>query len=228
MQRLVTNDPERREVLQVTRLVAGAPAADLLSIGDLILGIDSKPVTSFREVERAVQKEQVQVELWRDGAAHDIPVSTVALDGHDIDRVLLWAGALLQAPHRELAAQRGIEPTGVYVAYFAYGSPATSYGLYAGSRIVEVDGHPVPDLDAFIAAIAGKVDRESVRVTAMQWNGATEVTTLKLDNKYWPAYELRLGADGWKRVTLSGNDTIVAGMPEPLHASPVNAPASRQ
>jgi S1-C subfamily serine protease len=215
MERLVANNPERREVLQVTRLVAGSPAADLLSIGDLILGIDGQPVTSFREVERAVQKEQVQVELWRDGAAHDIPVPTVALDGHDVNRVLLWAGALLQAPHRELAAQRGIEPTGVYVAYFAYGSPATSYGLYAGSRIVEVDGHPVPDLDAFIAAVAGKVDRESVRLTAVQWNGATEVTTLKLDNKYWPAYELRLAEDGWKRTTLGGNDTVLAGMPEP-------------
>ena len=195
-----------------------SPAAKTLAIGDLILAADDKVVSSFREVERAVQKESVQVELWRDGAAHVIPVQTVALDGHDIDRVLIWAGALLQAPHRELAAQRGIEPVGVYVAYFAYGSPATSYGLWAGSRIVEVDGHPVRDLDEFIAAVSEKVDRDSVRLTAVQWNGAPEVTTLKLDNKYWPAYELRHTSEGWERVALSGNDTAVAGMPEPLSA----------
>jgi len=162
-----------------------------------------------------VQKESVQVELWRDGATHEIAVPTVALDGHDLDRVIIWAGALLQAPHRELAAQRGIEPTGVYVAYFAYGSPATSYGLWAGSRIVEVDGHPVRDLDAFIAAVSGKADRDSVRLTAVQWNGAPEVTTLKLDNKYWPAYELRHTADGWQRIALSGSTSALAGMPEP-------------
>jgi S1-C subfamily serine protease len=224
VQRLEANDPDRRQVLQVVRLVAGSPAAKHLAIGDLILGVNGKTVSSFREVERGVQRELVQIEFWRDGAAHSIPVPTVALDGHDIDRVLIWAGALLQAPHRELASQRGIDPVGVYVAYFAYGSPATSYGLWAGSRIVEVDGHPVRDLDEFIAAVSNKVDRDSVRLTAMQWNGAPEVTTLKLDNKYWPAYELRHTSEGWKRVALSGNDTTLAGMPEPL-PKPMSASA---
>ena len=79
-----------------------------------------------------------------------------ALDGRDIDRVLIWAGATLQAPHRAMAAQRGIAPEGVFVAYFYYGSPATHYGLYAGRRITEVDGQPTPDLDAFIKAVRGK------------------------------------------------------------------------
>ncbi len=52
----------------------------------------------------------------------------------------MWAGATLQAPHRAMIAQRGIPPEGVYVGYFAYGSPATRYGLFPGRRIVEVDG----------------------------------------------------------------------------------------
>ena len=34
-----------------------------------------------------------------------------------IDRVVEWAGATLQAPHRAISAQRGIAPEGVYVAY---------------------------------------------------------------------------------------------------------------
>jgi hypothetical protein len=37
----------------------------------------------------------------------------VALDGGDIDRVLIWAGATLQAPHRAMTAQRGISPYGI-------------------------------------------------------------------------------------------------------------------
>ena len=227
---LEAHEPERRQVLQVVRVVAGSPASKLLNVGDLILGVDGSTVTTFREVERAVQKEFVQLEIWRDGAAHSLPVPTVALDGHDLDRVLVWAGVLLQAPHRELAAQRGIEPTGVYVAYFAYGSPATSYGLWAGSRIVEVDGHPVPDLDAFIAAVAGKSDRDSVRLTAVQWNGAVDVTTLKLDNKYWPGYELRLTRDdGWRRFDLSGVESSLAGMPQIPGSTPAtNATGSPQ
>jgi S1-C subfamily serine protease len=113
-------------------------------------------VNRFREVERAVQKPQVAVTVWRDGAEKTLQLETVALDGRDIDRVLIWAGATLQAPHRAMAAQRGIAPTGVFVAYFYYGSPATHYGLYAGRRITEVDGQPTPDLDAFIKAVRGK------------------------------------------------------------------------
>jgi pro-apoptotic serine protease NMA111 len=217
VRRLEEKNPGRRQALQVVRLVAGAPAEDLLGIGDLILSIDGQVVTSFREVERAVQKESVEVEFWRDGAVHARTIPTVALDGRDIQRVVLWAGALLQAPHRELAAQRGIDPTGVYVAYFAYGSPATSYGLYAGSRIVEVDGRAVPDLDAFVNAVADKRDRDSVRLKTVQWNGATDVVTLKLDHKYWPAYELRLTEGGWNRYALTGSAaTVAAGMPEKI------------
>ena len=52
-----------------------------------------------------------------------------------------------------MTIQRAIPPEGVFVAYFAYGSPSTRYGLFAGRRIVEVDGRPIADLDAVIAAV---------------------------------------------------------------------------
>ena len=55
-----------------------------------------------------------------------------------------------------MAVQRGIAPDGVFVAFFTYGSPATRYKLWAGRRIVEVDGRPVADLDAFIARCPGR------------------------------------------------------------------------
>ena len=106
-------------------------------------------------------------------------MKTVALNGRDIDRVLIWAGATLQAPHRAMAAQRGIAPYGVFVSFFFYGSPATHYGLYAGRRITEVDGQPTADLDAFIKAVSGKPDRASLRLKTVSWNGQTDVITLE-------------------------------------------------
>jgi pro-apoptotic serine protease NMA111 len=130
-------------------------------------------------------------------------LATVPLNGRDIDRVLIWAGATLQAPHRAIAAQRGIVPEGVFVAFFYYGSPATHYGLYAGRRITEVDGQPIPDLDAFIKAVRGKPDRSSLRLKTISWNGQVDVITLKLDNHYWPAYELDRQSDGsWTRTPI--------------------------
>jgi S1-C subfamily serine protease len=203
VRRIEQHDQERRQVLSINRLVAGSAAARLLEPGDLVLAIDGKVVNQFREVERAVQKPQVAVTVWRDGAEKTIDLATVPLGGSDIDRVLIWAGATLQAPHRAIAAQRGIPPEGVFVAFFYYGSPATHYGLYAGRRITEVDGHPTPNLDAFIQAVRGKPDRSSVRLKTISWNGQVDVITLKLDNHYWPAYELNRQPDGsWKRTDI--------------------------
>ena len=68
VRRFEEHDPQRRQVLGIDRLVAGSPAAALLEPGDLLLAIDGKVVNRFREVERAVQKPEVSVTVWRDGA----------------------------------------------------------------------------------------------------------------------------------------------------------------
>jgi S1-C subfamily serine protease len=214
VRRLAEHNPQRRQVLGINRLVAGSPAAALLEPGDLLLAIDGKVVNRFREAERAVQSPMVSVTVWRDGAEKTLQMKTVALNGRDIDRVLIWAGATLQAPHRAMAAQRGIAPYGVFVSFFFYGSPATHYGLYAGRRITEVNGQPTPDLDAFISAVSGKPDRASLRLKTISWNGQTDVITLKLDKHYWPAYELNRQEDGtWTRTALDPPEVTAAVKP---------------
>jgi S1-C subfamily serine protease len=190
-------------VLSAVRMVGGSPAGQAFRQGDLLLSIDDKVVTRFREVERAVvDKDRAKVVVWRGEGEQTLEVDTAALNGSDVDRIVQWAGATLQAPHRAMSAQRGIPPEGVYVGYFAYGSPATRYGLYPGRRIVEVDGVPTPNLDAFLAAVTGRPDRASVRLRTITWNNAPEVITLKLDKHYWPAYELRRTEKGWERRSL--------------------------
>lgn len=203
-QRLEQHSPGRRQVLSIERLVGGSPAALLLQSGDLLLDVDGKIVNRFREVERAVQAGagSVRVTVLRNGSEQTIDVSTVALGGRALDRILVWAGAVLQKPHRALAAQRGIAPDGVFVSYFSFGSPATRYQLWAGRRIVEVDGQPIADLDAFVQAVAGREDRSSLRLRTVTWNGSVNVLTLKLDKRYWPAYELRRTPQGWVRSAL--------------------------
>jgi hypothetical protein len=65
-----------------------------------------------------------------------------------------------------------------------------------------VDEVPTPNLQAFVEAVAGKRDQTSVRLKTVTWNGAVEVITLKLDNQYWPAYEIRRIGDGWQRLPI--------------------------
>ncbi|TLZ07777.1 MAG: PDZ domain-containing protein [Gammaproteobacteria bacterium] len=202
-QRLAQHTPTRRQALTVVRIVGGSPATQRLKQGDLLLAIDGHVVTRFREVEKAAaDKESVQVTVWRGQGEQTLEVPTAELPGTDIDRLVEWAGATLQAPHRAMSVQRGIAPVGVYVAYFSYGSPATRYGLYPGRRIMEVDGEPTPDLDSFLKAVTGRPDRSSVRLKTITWNNAPEVITLKLDQHYWPAYELTRTPGGWVRRSL--------------------------
>jgi S1-C subfamily serine protease len=201
--KLAKQSATQRQVLTVVRLVGGSSASRVLQQGDLLLAIDGKVVTRFREVERAAaDKSQVKVTVWRGSGEVTVDVPTAELPGADIDRIVEWAGATLQAPHRAMSQQRGMAPVGVYVGYFAYGSPATRYGLYPGRRVIEVDGVPTPDLDAFLKAVTGRADRSSVRLKTITWNNAPEVITLKLDKHYWPAYELRHTAKGWQRTAL--------------------------
>jgi S1-C subfamily serine protease len=203
VRRLADHDPDRRQLLSVVRTVAGSAAAEVLQPGDLLVSIDGRPVTRFREAERAVQKNAVDLTIFRNGEPLDLTVSTVALDGLGVRRAVMWAGALMQAPYRDMAAQRGVEPYGVYVAYFAYGSPASRHGLFAGRRIVEVDGEPTPSLDRFLELVGARPDRDAVRLTTVSWNNTEEVLTLKLDQNYWPPYEIVHRDEGWQRVTVN-------------------------
>src|SRR5579863_3345958 len=203
-QRLAQHNPTRRQVLSIVRMVGGSAASHLLQQGDLLLAIDGRVVTRIREVERAAaDKDHVAVTVWRGQGEQSLEVPTAELPGMDVERLVQWGGATLQAPHRAMSVQRGIAPVGVYVGYFAYGSPATRYGLFPGRRIVEVDGAPTPDLDTFLKAVSGRPDRSSVRLKTITWNNAPEVITLKLDKHYWPAYELTRSPNGtWRRRAL--------------------------
>jgi pro-apoptotic serine protease NMA111 len=203
VQRYETHDADRREVLTVSTTVADSPAAKFLRSGDILLSIDGQLANSFREVERMAQRPSVEVTVLRDGREVTGSVATVALDGLGLDRVVAWAGALLQPPHRELAVQRGVGTGGVYISFFNFGSPASRSGLFAGRRIVAVNGEPTPDIDSFLR-VAGSLDgEESVRLNTMSFNDVPEVITMKLDPEYWPSYELRRSGYEWLRVDLN-------------------------
>jgi S1-C subfamily serine protease len=203
--RKLEDHDSRRRVLSITRVTAGMPSAELLKPGDLLLAINDEPVTTFDEVESAGQREELQLTLLRDGEEQTLPISTVLLDGRGTDRAVFWAGAVLQAPHIAIAQQSGIVPEGVYVTWSWYGSPADRYQLAATRRIVAVDNQPVADLDTFLAAVADRPDRSSVRLRTISLDGRADVITLELDFQFWPTAELRRNDTRWERILHSSS-----------------------
>ena len=198
--RLEQRDGSRRSVFSVVRRTAGSAAADLLREGDLLVTIDGEPAIDLAQIERAAQAEMVRVGIVRGAEEFDFEIKTLPLDGRGTTRCVIWAGAVLQAPHLAASAQRNVDPKGVYVAWFHYGSPANRFGLRGTRRIVAVDGLPTPDLDAFLAAVKDRPDHGSVRLRTIYLDGKTEVITLKLDLQFWPTIELRADAGAWVRI----------------------------
>jgi hypothetical protein len=155
----------------------------------------------------------VELRIVRDGQPLALRVATDVLDGNGSERALIWAGALLQAPHAAVALQRGREPRGVYVSFYFYGSPANRDGLGATRCIEAVNGVPTPDLDALLAAVAAVADRGAVRLQTRTLDGRVDVVTLRLDLEYWPTLEFVRSPSGWQRRTVLAAPAAPAAAP---------------
>jgi len=213
VQALADHDPKRLQILQIDRLFDGFPVVGVLRPGDLILAVDGEPITRFFELERASQSESVALDVMREGGeVETIEVETRELPGFGVERMINWGGALMHEPHLEVATQYAVERTGIYVALTWYGGPASRYDLSATRRIIEVNGMPTPDLDAFLEVVKGLEDGASVRLQALDLQDQESMITLELDNRFWPLYEVRRDDDGgWIRIEHDAESTATAG-----------------
>ncbi len=192
-----------RRVFAVRGVTAGTPAAGQLQVGDLLVRLDGRPLSKLFDLERAVQRGAVDLEWVRDEALAEAKLETQPALAPATDRVLLWSGALLQPVPASLTLQRGLPRTGVYVAGRWRGTPAEAHELAPTWRILAVDGVPIPDLDAFLAAVRGKPDGSSLRLFVADLEGRERLLTLELDLAYWPTVELLRSPDGqWRRAPV--------------------------
>jgi S1-C subfamily serine protease len=192
-------DAEPR-VLAVRRILPASPAAAALRAGDLLVRVNGRAVTRFREVERAAQAEQVALSVARGSAVRDVTLATLPVDADGTHEALLWAGALLQAPPIELATQWGAPRTGVYVAGSFRGTPAERHGLRPTLRILAAGERPTPDLAAFRSAVAALRDGDTVRLRSVDLEGRVELLAIEVDLHDWPSVLLSRKDGGWERT----------------------------
>ncbi|CAN0913740.1 Protease Do-like 7 [Linum grandiflorum] len=214
VQALVKKDPIRRQVLRVKGCFAGSKAENILEQGDMVLAVNKSPVTCFRDIEKACQDldkledtdGMLKITIFRQGREIDLPVGTDVRGGNGTTRAINWCGCIVQDPHPAVRALGFLpeEGHGVYVARWCHGSPVHRYGLYALQWIVEVNGKPTPNIDAFINVAKEVEHGEFVRVRTVHLNGKPRVMTLKQDLHYWPTWELRFDPDTsvWRRQTI--------------------------
>lgn len=177
-------------------------------------GVSSAPSKRSRSFSEEDEEESdlpavpaVPLTIFRNGEVSEVSVRLGLEDGLGTDRLVHWCGAQLQAPHRAVR-ERGFLPkgaSGVYISRWHHGSPAHRFSLYALHWIVEVNGVPTPNLDAFFDAVAPLGDGADVRLRVVHYETAKpKVLTLKTDLRYWPTWELKLDAakGEWTRIEI--------------------------
>jgi S1-C subfamily serine protease len=194
---LLELDPTRRTVFEVTRLHGLAPARGVLRNTDLILAVDGRPLDSIADI--ANLDDEVTITFLRDREEQTVTFATLPVDGSGVDRMVSWAGLIVHAPHHEVAAQKGIDPQGVYTAWLWFGSPGARDGLLPTRRIIAIDDTPIDDLDGFLDAVRGMEHRQAVRVRIEDLNGVETVETVKMDTHYWPTEILEVVDGEWVR-----------------------------
>ena len=193
--------------LSVARVVAGSPAAELLREGDLLLAVDGRPVSRFRDggtcdaVAAAsrvtVLRDGVESTLRRShrGARRQRHRPPVALVGRRAARAASRDVGPARHPARGSLRRVLLVRLAVH-ALQAVCRTTHRRGGRACRRPISTHSSP-PSGD--------RPDRSAVRLKTVTWNGTVEVITLKLDLHYWPSYELRrtpvrLGADARRLV----------------------------
>ncbi|KAK3012578.1 hypothetical protein RJ639_009727 [Escallonia herrerae] len=216
---LIKKDPVRRQVLRIKGCLAGSKAENLLEQGDMVLAINKEPITCFRDIEDACQaldecddnEGRLNMTIFRQGREVEVVVGTDVRNGNGTTRLINWCGSIVQDPHSAVRALGFLpkEGHGVYAVRWCHGSPAHRYGLYALQWIVEVNGKPTPDLDAFLNVTKELEHGQFVRVRTVYLNGKPRVLTLKQDLHYWPTWEVRFDLDTaiWRRQTIKALDT---------------------
>ncbi|CAM9895798.1 unnamed protein product [Ectocarpus sp. 12 AP-2014] len=92
----------QKQVLEVRRCMAGTPAFSVVETGDIILAVNSKLVTRFREVEVAVEEGEgssVRLTILRELEERELTVKPSYLPTRETDRLFMWAGQMIQSPH---------------------------------------------------------------------------------------------------------------------------------
>ncbi|KAF9353744.1 serine protease [Mortierella sp. AD094] len=153
VQRIESDPYSKHSLLYVLSLLdSTSPCSQMLRVGDIILELEGKVATGMKDLERARGIDSAQMTILREGQEIQITVPTVPLLGTGTNRILAWAGALIQMPYKAVLEQVSNIPTGVYVSCTLYGSPAST-ALRPGVWITEVDGIRVADLDEFLDAV---------------------------------------------------------------------------
>ncbi len=194
---------EMPRLLEVQQVIGGSGADGTLQPNDVLVAADGAPILRMRTVETWWTRPSVSLTILRNGAEQQVVVPTTELSGDGIRDALNWAGVVLHTPHLEVASQQGVPATGVYVAWYWFGSPAARDGLRPARRILKVGDQEITDLDQFVRVVGAMDPAQPIVLTLEDLARRIEVRPIELDLDKWPTERIRSVDGQWTRTRLA-------------------------
>ncbi|KAJ1935532.1 hypothetical protein FBU59_005353, partial [Linderina macrospora] len=178
MQELQQSGRNRGSLFWVKSVETRSNAMGVLNDLDIIITINGKLMTRLEDLDVQYTHDELTMVVLRNKKEMELKVKTTEC-GQGTDRLVFWAGATLQAPHKAALQQSRKVPSGVYTTARSAGSPAYMYGLMPTMWITHVNGQSTPDLDSFIAAVQACADNTYVRIKTMTFDMVPMVLSIK-------------------------------------------------
>ncbi|KAK9767228.1 hypothetical protein K7432_003110 [Basidiobolus ranarum] len=196
--------PHRHQLFMIRQTEVGSESANLLKELDIILSVNGKTVTRMYDLEIQYDVEELEMVILREKVEMTIKVPTSPISGEGTNRVVLWAGAAIQEPHKAVLQQSKTLPSHVYISARSKGSPAYQYGMVPTMWITHINGVPTPNLTAFLEAVKQCPDNTYIRVKTISFDMIPMVLSIKTNQHYWPTVELLQDEEvdcGWRQLS---------------------------
>jgi S1-C subfamily serine protease len=175
-------------MLVVSEVVPGGPAEGKLEVGDVIVRVDGKLVSTFLPIEATLDDhvgESVAFEVERGGDPVRVEIEVADLHEISPSSYLEYAGGVLNPLSYHQARNASIPVGGVFVASSGYALGRA--GVPRRAVITEVAGEAAPTLERFEAVLAAQPDdaRVLVRFFLLNQPNAEMVAVLRNDRRWF-------------------------------------------
>ena len=195
IERMEAESDSRLQFMTVSR-VSYTTEKERLQTGDVILSVNDKLVTEMDDLDGVTTSSKncetsplLKFKVVREGKVLDLNIPTINVK--ETDRLIIFAGCIIQAPHHAVHQAMTEMPKGVYCVFRGESSPAIQYGISATNFITHVNEIPTPNMDSFLAAIKQIPDNHYCKIRLMTYDNVPFAISLKTNYHYFPTAELR-------------------------------------